>query len=312
MDGVFLGGSILAAFVAGSVALFAPCCITVMFPAYLAAAVRNNRWRLIPLTMIFAAGVAIVLVPLTLGLTVLTRALLGAHTIVYAVGGLLMLMFAGFAATGGTWSLPFLRGSPDIARTDSGGVFALGVFSGAASACCAPVLAGVVAMSAVAPGLFEGTAIGLSYVFGMVFPLVVITLLWDRSGLAQAGRLESKPVTWKFASRTFTTTRLSLWAAALFVLMGVVLLVVAATGATLAPTFQRGLAEWLERTLTPVVQFFGPIPDFVVGLVLVGLAVGAVVLSSRRRTSEPSETDHGRMPHDKSCQADADRDTLDR
>src|SRR3989304_4904839 len=142
MDGVFLGGSVLAAFIAGAVGLFAPCCITVMFPAYLAAAVRNNRWRLVPLTMIFAAGVAVVLVPLTLGLTVLTRALLGAHTIVYAVGGLLMLMFAGFAATGGTWSLPFLRRSPDIARTDSGGVFALGVFSGAASACCAPGLAG--------------------------------------------------------------------------------------------------------------------------------------------------------------------------
>ena len=58
MDGVFLGGSILAAFIAGAVALFAPCCITVMFPAYLAAAVRNNRWRLVPLTIIFAAGVA--------------------------------------------------------------------------------------------------------------------------------------------------------------------------------------------------------------------------------------------------------------
>jgi len=306
MDGVFLGGSILAAFIAGAVALFAPCCITVMFPAYLAAAVRNNRWRLVPLTMIFAAGVAVVLVPLTLGLTVLTRALLGAHTIVYALGGLLMLLFAALAATGGTWSLPFLRSSPDIARTDSGGVFALGVFSGAASACCAPVLAGVVAMSAVAPGLFEGTAIGLAYVFGMVFPLVVVTLLWDRSRLARSGRLESRPVSWKLGSRTFTTTRLSLWAAALFALMGVVLLGVAATGATLAPTFQRGLAAWLESTLTPVVRFFDPVPDFVMGLALLGLAVGAVVLSSRRHTAEPSETDHRRQTNETSCHADSD------
>ena len=55
MEGVFLGGSLLAAFVAGSVALFAPCCIMVMFPAYLAAAVRNHRWRLVPLTFVFAA-----------------------------------------------------------------------------------------------------------------------------------------------------------------------------------------------------------------------------------------------------------------
>ncbi|MDP2624183.1 MAG: cytochrome c biogenesis protein CcdA, partial [Actinomycetota bacterium] len=76
MDGVFLGGSLFAAFLAGTVALFAPCCITVMFPAYLAAAVRNNRWRLVPLTMVFAAGVAVVLVPITLGLSILTESLL--------------------------------------------------------------------------------------------------------------------------------------------------------------------------------------------------------------------------------------------
>ena len=41
MGGVFLGGSLLAAFLAGAVALFAPCCVTVLFPAYLSAAVRN-------------------------------------------------------------------------------------------------------------------------------------------------------------------------------------------------------------------------------------------------------------------------------
>ena len=46
MEGLFLGGSLLAAFVAGAVALFAPCCIVVMFPSFLAAAVRNHRWRL--------------------------------------------------------------------------------------------------------------------------------------------------------------------------------------------------------------------------------------------------------------------------
>jgi len=160
MEGVFLGGSLLAAFVAGSVALFAPCCIMVMFPAYLAAAVRNHRWRLVPLTLVFAAGVATVLVPVTLGLTVLTQGLLRFHGVIYIGGGLLLLVLAGVAATGGTWSLPFLRSAPDLSRTDSAGVYALGVFSGAASACCAPVLAGVLTLSAVSPGLLTGIGIG--------------------------------------------------------------------------------------------------------------------------------------------------------
>ena len=51
-------GSILAAFFAGTVALFAPCCIVFLAPSYLAGAVKNRRWRLLPLTFIFAAGLA--------------------------------------------------------------------------------------------------------------------------------------------------------------------------------------------------------------------------------------------------------------
>ncbi|MDR9452291.1 MAG: cytochrome c biogenesis protein CcdA, partial [Acidimicrobiia bacterium] len=83
MEGIFLGGSLFAAFVAGGVALFAPCCIVFMFPAYLAAAVRNRRWRLVPLTLVFAAGIAVVLVPVTLGIGFLTRSLLQFHGPIY-------------------------------------------------------------------------------------------------------------------------------------------------------------------------------------------------------------------------------------
>jgi len=282
MEGVFLGGSLLAAFVAGSVALFAPCCIMVMFPAYLAAAVRNHRWRLVPLTLVFAAGVATVLVPVTLGLTVLTQGLLRFHGVIYIGGGLLLLVLAGVAATGGTWSLPFLRSAPDLSRTDSAGVYALGVFSGAASACCAPVLAGVLTLSAVSPGLLTGIGIGLAYVFGMVFPLVVLTLVWDRS---KPDRFTSgaRTVTWGLGSRRFTTTVTGLISAALFALMGVVLMVAGVTGTTLAPTFQTALAARIERTLAPIISRLDWIPDPVIGAVLVGIAVGAVVVSARRR-----------------------------
>ena len=48
-------GSVLAAFFAGGVALFAPCCIVFLAPSYLAVAVKNRRWRLLPLTFVFAA-----------------------------------------------------------------------------------------------------------------------------------------------------------------------------------------------------------------------------------------------------------------
>ncbi|MBI5156945.1 MAG: cytochrome c biogenesis protein CcdA [Acidimicrobiia bacterium] len=280
MEGVFLGGSLLAAFIAGSVALFAPCCIMVMFPAYLAAAVRNHRWRLVPLTLVFAAGVATVLVPVTLGLTVLTQGLLRFHGVIYTAGGVLLLVLAGVAATGGTWSLPFLRRAPDLSRTDSAGVYSLGVFSGAASACCAPVLAGVLTLSAVSPGVLTGIAIGLAYVFGMVFPLVVLTLVWDRAKpqrFASGGRT----VTWGVGMRRFTTTVTALVAAGMFAVMGMVLVVAGVTGTTLAPTFQTALGNRIERSLAPVIDRLDWIPDPAIAVLLVGLAVGAVVMSSR-------------------------------
>lgn len=288
MSEVFLGGSIAAAFLAGAVALFAPCCITVLFPAYLAAAVRNRRWRLVPLTFVFAAGLALVLVPITLGVGVLTEALLRYHSVVYALGGVLMLALAAVVMLGLNWSLPMLRRAPDVQRTDSGGVFALGVFSGAASACCAPVLAGVVTLSAVAPGPAGSAAIGLAYTFGMVFPLVVLTALWDRFG-GDLKILRGRPVTYRLAGRRVTTTTLDLCVAGLFAAMGAALVVVAAVGTTLAPTFQVGVGRVVNTWVEQVLSVLEPVPEAVVGLGLLALAAGALALSARRRREPTSE-----------------------
>jgi cytochrome c-type biogenesis protein len=297
MEGIFLGGTLLAAFVAGAVALFAPCCIMVMFPAYLAAAVRNHRSRLVPFTFVFAAGVATVLVPVTLGLGLLTASLLRFHSVVYAAGGVLLLVLAGLSATGTTWSLPFLRGSPDITRTDSAGVYALGVFSGAASACCAPVLAGMLTISAVSPGIVGSLGIGLAYVFGMVFPMVVMTLIWDRVH-PEAWQPSRRTFTWNMGSRRFTISLLEVITAVMFGLMGTILLVVAATGSSLAPTFQAALGSKIEDTLAPLLDRLAWIPDPVIGLGLIAIAVGAIMLSSRRPHPDQIHEESDRSCHE--------------
>ena len=246
MGGLFLGGSLTAAFLAGVIALFAPCCIVFMFPSYLSVAVRNRRRRLVTLTFVFAAGISLVLLPVTLGVGVLSRSLLRYHGALYGVGGSLLLLLAVLAVTGKTWMLPMMRQGPDVSRTDTGSVFALGVFAGAASACCAPVLAGVVTLSAVSPSLLQGTAMGLAYVFGMVFPLVVLTAIWDRAGLAERPGLRGRAIRWHLGSKKFTTNTFDLVAAAMFSVMGALLLVIAITGVSVATSFQDGLAVWLQ------------------------------------------------------------------
>ncbi len=56
MGNLLASGSVLAAFFAGGVALFAPCCIVFLALGYLALAAKNQRWRLLPLTFAFTAG----------------------------------------------------------------------------------------------------------------------------------------------------------------------------------------------------------------------------------------------------------------
>src|SRR2546428_7421378 len=87
---IFFGGSVLAAVVAGVIALFAPCCISVMLPAYFASAFQNRR-LLVAMTFLFAAGVATVILPLVMGAAVLRSLFVTAHTPIYVIGGLLML-----------------------------------------------------------------------------------------------------------------------------------------------------------------------------------------------------------------------------
>ncbi|MFW2513290.1 cytochrome c biogenesis CcdA family protein [Demequina sp. SO4-13] len=292
MEGLFLGGSLLAAFVAGSVALFAPCCIVVMFPAFLAASVRNNRWRLVPLTFLFTAGLATVLLPITLGLSLLTESLLRFHEVVYALGAVLLLALAVISLTGASWSLPFLRGAPDVSRTDSAGVFALGVFSGAASACCAPVLAGALTLSALSPSLLGSAGVGMAYIFGMVFPLVLMTLAWDRLRPSQKA-IGTSQVSLKLGPLNVRTTRAGIAASIMFFVMAIVLVWITVTGASLTTSATEGMSQQIESVLAPILDGLAWIPDLAAGAILLLIAVGAIWLSARRpRATEEDESPH--------------------
>lgn len=175
---LWTGSSLVVAFVAGLVALLAPCCVSVMLPAYLAAFLQN-RWRLVAMTFVYGAGVATVVLPLALGAAALRQFILGQHAIAYGVGGTLLVALGIFTLLGGRVSLPM----PQFRQTNRRGplgIYMMGVVAGLASACCAPVLAGVVALSGLAPSFFSSVALGLAYVAGMIGPLFVMALFWER------------------------------------------------------------------------------------------------------------------------------------
>src|SRR5450756_1325381 len=148
---------------------------------------------------------ALVLVPITLGMSLLAGAIARYHAPLYYAGGVLMIALAALALSGKMWALPSFLRAPDTARGDSASFFALGVFSGIASSCCAPVLAGVMTLSALSGSAAGGLVLGLAYVFGMVFPLFVMALVWDKARLGERKFFRAKLVRVRFAGRVLVT-----------------------------------------------------------------------------------------------------------
>ena len=306
-------GSILAAFFAGTVALFAPCCIVFLAPSYLAAAVKNNRWRLLPLTFVFAAGLALVLVPITLGVSLLAGAIAKYHVVLYWAGGLLMIGLGLLALSGRMWSMPSMLRAPDTTRGDTATFFSLGVFSGIASSCCAPVLAGVMTLSALSGNPLGGLVLGLAFVFGMVIPLLVMALVWDAARLNERRWGRAKPIRVTVAGRTLHTNSVNLLVAGAFVSMGVWVITLAgsATMTGSGTWVQLAAGDWITQAAQTVLGWLAPVPEPVLGLALLGLA-GVFVwttLRDRRRDARQGAEEHAdadpTLPH---CHSTTDAD----
>jgi cytochrome c biogenesis protein CcdA len=299
MGDLLTTGSVMAAFFAGGVALFAPCCIVFLAPSYLAVAVKNRRWRLLPLTFVFAAGLALVLVPITLGMSLVASAIANYHAPLYYTGGALMIALAGLSLSGRMVSLPSFLRAPDTRRGDSASFFALGVFSGIASSCCAPVLAGVMTLSALSGSALGGVTLGLAYTFGMVFPLFVMALLWDRFRLGERRILQARPVRIRLAGKVLVTNMINIAVAATFAVMGGFVIYLANTGQmTGGPRFQVSIGKGLSKAFARIETWTDPVPEPVLGLVVLALAAVFIVatLRDRRRPSASTGGQTGEQP----------------
>lgn len=295
-------GSVVAAFLAGGVALFAPCCIVFLAPSYLAGAVKNRRWRLLPLTFVFAAGLGVVLLPLTLGASLLAGAIARYHQPLYYAGGALMIGLAVLALSGRMWSLPSFVRAPDTSRADTASFFALGVFSGIASACCAPVLIGVMTLSALSATPAGGLVLGLAYVFGMVFPLFVMALLWDTARLGERTFWRAKPVRLTVRGRSLATNTVNLVVAVAFLVMGAAIIALAnQPGMTGGTDTQSAIAAVLTEAFLRIQQWAAPVPEVVQALILFAVAAVFIwaTLVGRRRSRRTLS------PHSMAARADA-------
>lgn len=192
LGSLFWPVSITVGFVSGMVALFAPCCLTVLLPTYLAQIVQT-RLRVVMATLIFALGIATIMLPVALGFREAVSLFNSYHPYVYAASALVMIL-AGLLLIG-QFKLPMWIAPTSLeGRATFGTLYLLGITSGLASACCAPVLIGAITLTATVPSFLLALLVGVSYVLGMVMPLLVGALLTRTDWLTKTRRWLNRPV----------------------------------------------------------------------------------------------------------------------
>jgi len=283
MDIIF-SASIIAAFFAGSVALFAPCCITVLLPAYMASAFREKK-NILKMTLIFFLGISIVLVPIGLGVAGLAEFLRDFHNELYIFGGLFMLALAVMAILGKGIALPLpkrLKAKMDLSNTKS--VLVLGMLSGAATACCAPVLAGAMTLAVISGAFWKAIIVVFAYVFGMTFPLFLTAYFYDKYKIDQSKLIKGKLLEVKVPAFIESVTNLkikslfvhttSLLASGMFLLIGSTMLILGLTdNAYWSPHTQAKVGTTLNSWSNSVLKTLMLVPDIVWGVLVIGLFV---------------------------------------
>jgi cytochrome c biogenesis protein CcdA len=284
---VLFGSTLLISFLGGVVALLAPCCVSVMLPAYFATGF-GRRSGIAAATGAFAAGVATLIVPIGLGASAVSAALPAHHLLIFSIGGAVML--AGGAAVLAGWKpmlpMPALR-SPS--GRGYGAAYGLGLFSGIASACCAPVLAGVVVLTGSTASFGAALAVGVTYVAGMVAPLAVLALVWEGRDWGSSRLLHGRRVRLGFGRLAREMPLGSAASGVVLLGMGVLTLVTAVTGPSMSSSgWRESMTAWLQHASSVTARALSWLPGWAVLLVLAGLAaaLAAQVVRARRRGAD--------------------------
>ena len=215
--------SLITAFIAGMAALFAPCCIGVLLPAYLASVFRTKT-KIFLMTFVYFLGILTIFLPMGLGVAALSSFFTDNHGLFFAIGGAFMLLLGVSLLLGKSIMLP-VHVHPKLEKYDFGSIYTLGIFSGIATTCCAPVLAGVLALSALPGSLWMGGLYALTFVVGMVVPLFLVAAFVDKSRAIKRFESLKRRVSYPLLGRRITLSLSHLVSGIIFTLFGAFILI---------------------------------------------------------------------------------------
>ena len=264
-----VGTSLIAAFVAGVAALFAPCCITVLLPSYLGN-IFKEKYKIFFMTFIFFLGVLTVFLPIGLGTVFLAQLFSKYHNIIFTVGGIFLMVLGLTMLFGKKFTTP--TSIRDRMKRHVSSIYVLGIFSAIATTCCAPVLAGVLALSVASGTIIWGALYTLAYVVGMTLPLFIIAAFLDKANLTERFTNAKKTVVMRIGNFIWRITVSELISGLIFLLMGGYITYLAFVDKlSMQSDYQLQMNLYNAKFLNAIKGFVGLVPEYIWAFLFIGI-----------------------------------------
>ncbi len=264
-----VGTSLIAAFVAGVAALFAPCCITVLLPSYLGNIFRE-KYKIFFMTFVFFLGVATVFLPIGLGASFLAQLFSKYHNVIFTIGGIFLIVLGITMLFGKKFTTP--TSVRDGMKRHVSSIYILGIFSAIATTCCAPVLAGVLTLSVASGSIVWGALYTLAYVVGMTLPLFIIAAFLDKANLTGRFTNAKKTVAMRIGGFSWRITVSELISGLIFLLMGGYITYLAFSNTLFThSSYQLEMNLLNAQFLNSINGFVTLVPEYVWALLFIGI-----------------------------------------
>ena len=293
---LLVSASFIASFFAGVAALFAPCCVTVLLPTYFAS-IFKQRSTVFLMTFIYFLGLLAVFMPIGLGVSAITQVFSTYHNVIFTAGSLFLIFLGLTLILGVQFSFPaFVH--PQLKNSGLLSVFVLGVFSGIATTCCAPVLAGVLALAALPASFLLGGAYTLAYVLGMVIPLFALSMVLDKSKFTQQFFAFRKTVSYSVLGKKIRLTLSNLFSGLMFLMLGAIIFYLASTNNLIThASYQLSINIYLTKFIKLIGSYTKIIPEpvwaiiFFIIFLVITLKSASEFLKSKTNQTEKKEGD---------------------
>ena len=248
------------------------------------------------MTFVYFLGLLVVFMPIGLGASAVTQIFSQYHNIIFSLGSFFLIFLGITLLSGIQFSFPALV-HPQFKNSGLFSVFGLGVFSGIATTCCAPVLAGVLTLAALPASFLLGGAYTLAYVLGMVIPLFILSALLDKGKFTQNFFTFRKTVSYSLFGKKIRLTISNLFSGLMFLILGIFIFYLALTNnLTTHASYQISINVYLTRLIQFIGQYTKIIPEvgwaiifFITFIIILGISVKQILNLTKNNKKEGDE-----------------------